>query len=860
MTSSAPWSIRRRLPLGFAAVVGIIVAALTSTSYIALRRSTLEAQEERLERIAAQFSNLMDSADARELVDRLQAVAATPAVVELVGGADASAPAARQALEDAGGGTGGLQLWSAVGELLLDVSESPEDVVRAVPPTIANSTGISRLRATDDSTVFYDHVAPVRRDGRTVGAVVARTRVRDSTAEAMEAILGPTGNLLFGNADESLWISGPRVVTAAPPAGIVERLGVTTSFVRDGSERLGATTALSGTPWVVLVEIERDEVLRPAREFLARTLALAAVLMAIGVAAAWMLGRRLTAPFETLAHAASRIATGDYSTRVDVQAPIDAARVATAFNSMTEEVERRTEALVASELRWLSLVNATAQIVWFADADGGVRGALPSWQTYTGQSFEEVRGGGWLQAVHPGDRARFDETWFRATSVRGYFAFECRIRGEDGEHRLFNVRGVPVRGRDGQVAEWVGTCTDIEDQRAATRELRRAEGELRQAQKMEAIGRLAGGIAHDFNNILTGILAPASLARARLDDDDPLAAEMDEISAGAKKAAELTRQLLTVGRSRTLDLSAIDLNDVVSSSGRLLRRVIGEQIEIMIALAEDVRPIRANRSELEQVLLNLAINARDAMPRGGTLTLETLDVELGPDYVRKHPSVRAGSYVMLAVSDTGSGMSTATLERIFEPFFTTKEPGEGTGLGLATVHGIVTQSGGHVWVYSEESLGTTFKVYLPAIDEPLRVGDGVAPRQDSVVGGSEIVMVVEDNDQARKAAVRSLQAFGYEVLSASDGAEALSMLEQRTDVGIVVSDMVMPHMSGAELANRLGEIRPGLPVLFLSGYADAAAAGRDKLRGDEPFLQKPFTPEALADAVRGLLDGADPSR
>jgi CheY-like chemotaxis protein len=172
----------------------------------------------------------------------------------------------------------------------------------------------------------------------------------------------------------------------------------------------------------------------------------------------------------------------------------------------------------------------------------------------------------------------------------------------------------------------------------------------------------------------------------------------------------------------------------------------------------------------------------------------------------------------------------------------------------------VTQSGGHVWVYSEESLGTTFKVYLPAIDEPLRVGDGVAPRQDSVVGGSEIVMVVEDNDQARKAAVRSLQAFGYEVLSASDGVEALSMLEQRTDVRIVVSDMVMPLMSGAELANRLGEIRPGLPVLFLSGYADAAAAGRDKLRGDEPFLQKPFTPEALADAVRGLLDGADPSR
>ena len=833
------------------ALLATAVGALTATSYLTVRAQTQAAVEERLVRLALQIAGGTDSLEMREAISRLESAATAPALVTFLTGRG-SPEDARAALDSAVAGAGAfddaLGVFSSDGVLALEASGVPFGPLADAPPEGPGAAGLSRLRSVSDTLVFYDASAPVLDRGREVGRVVARTRIADETSATMEAILGPTGGLLIGNADASLWVDGRRV-TVGPGKIPGDQ---PTVFQRDGHEYIGLAVPYAGSPWIVLLEVGAAEAMQPAMDYLRGTLGIAAVLVTIAGVAGWMLTRRVTAPLDELVGAVSEIAGGDYSTRVRVTQPTEVARLGDAVNAMAAQIEARTEQLVVGADRMRSLVDASAQIVWLTRPDGTVDGSLPSWQAYTGLRDDQVRGLGWREAVHPDDRAALDAALAAAPAVPQAFDLECRLRARDGIYRLFAVRGIPVHEPDGSVREWIGACSDIEDLRRGELELRRAERELRQAQKMEAIGRLAGGVAHDFNNILTGILASTEFARGKT-TDPRVSDELDEVHAAAQRAAELTRQLLTISRSRNLNQDVLELNDVVRESGRLLERIIGEQIVIRVALAEHLDHVLADRIQIEQIILNMAVNARDAMPKGGTLTLETSNVRLGTDYIRRHPSARPGSYVMLAISDTGVGMDAATLERIFEPFFTTKGEGHGTGLGLATVHGIVQQAGGHLWAYSEPGEGTTFKVYFPAVRGSVPTAERIDPHVE-VAGGSEVVLVVEDDDAVRKVATRGLSARGYEVLSAANGAQALEVLARRPDVAIVVTDMVMPIMSGPELASKLRDERPDLPVLFLSGYAAAAAIGRDLLRGDEPFLPKPFTPAELAGTVRGLLD------
>ena len=384
--------------------------------------------------------------------------------------------------------------------------------------------------------------------------------------------------------------------------------------------------------------------------------------------------------------------------------------------------------------------------------------------------------------------------------------------------------------------------------------LRKSEDQLRQAQKLEAIGRLAGGVAHDFNNLLTAIMGYGSLLRGRLRPEDPALRDTEEILRAAERAAGLTRQLLAFSRQQVLEPKVIDLNAVVTGLDKMLRRLIGEDIDLVTAPAPGLAHIKADPGQLEQVLMNLAVNARDAMPEGGKLTIETANVDLDEGYAQARVDLKPGRYVMLAVSDTGCGMGAEVRARMFEPFFTTKERGRGTGLGLSTVHGIVKQSEGHIEVYSEVGHGTTFKIYLPRVEGAL----DSALRPDVLpVGteGTETILLVEDEDVIRRVVSQSLGLRGYTVIEAGDGSEAIAVCDRLgQSIDLLITDVVMPLMNGPDLAQRIAAIRPHLKVLFMSGYTDRALIHQGLRRAGTAFIQKPFTPDALAQKVREILD------
>jgi signal transduction histidine kinase len=382
---------------------------------------------------------------------------------------------------------------------------------------------------------------------------------------------------------------------------------------------------------------------------------------------------------------------------------------------------------------------------------------------------------------------------------------------------------------------------------------RHLEEQLRQSQKMEAVGRLAGGVAHDFNNLLTAILGYCQLLERQLADQESLQSDVQEIRRAGERAASLTQQLLAFSRKQVLRAALVDVNVLVADLEKMLRRMIGEDIELVTVLRDDAALVRADPNQFEQVILNLAVNARDAMPQGGRLTIETACVELDDAYAREHLPALPGRYVMLAVTDTGAGIDAETRTHLFEPFFTTKGVGRGTGLGLATVYGIVKQFGGYIWVYSEPGHGSTFKIYLPeARDErEPRAAPPPAPR-----GGSETVLLVEDEATVRALARKALRAHGYTVLEARAGAEALDVRAGHAGpVHLLLTDVVMPGMSGRELAERITRAHQGTRVLYMSGYTDDAVLRHGVLERGTAYIQKPFTPDVLARRVREVLDG-----
>jgi hypothetical protein len=426
-----------------------------------------------------------------------------------------------------------------------------------------------------------------------------------------------------------------------------------------------------------------------------------------------------------------------------------------------------------------------------------------------------------------------------------------RHRKKDGSIILVEVNRHDM-SFDGR-RERVVIASDVTERERAQEALRASESRLRQAQKMEAVGRLAGGVAHDFNNLLSVILSCGEFVLSDLPAGDGLRADVEEILKAGQRAAGLTRQLLLFSRQRVLEPKVLDLNELLLSMEKMLARIVGEDVELRTVMGAVTGKVRVDPGSIEQVLMNLVVNSRDAMPTGGQITIETRDIVLDEAFASEHAGVKAGPHVMLAVSDTGIGMDKATQQRIFEPFYTTKPAGKGTGLGLSTVFGIVQQSGGTVWVYSEPGRGATFKVYLPQVAAAVDViRPSLAPR---TLRGSETILLVEDEDQIRMVARGILSRSGYEVMEARNGPEALARSAGHSGIiDLLLTDVVMPHMSGPELAERLRAARPAMKVLCMSGYTDDSVFRHGVLDRHFAYIQKPITPDSLTQKVREVLD------
>ncbi|MBI4477041.1 MAG: response regulator [Acidobacteria bacterium] len=485
---------------------------------------------------------------------------------------------------------------------------------------------------------------------------------------------------------------------------------------------------------------------------------------------------------------------------------------------------------------------ATDEVTWYGDVDAEL-GFAPREFPRTAR--------GWQELVHPEDHDRVVDAVHHHLSTDGRWSQEYRVRRKDGSYANWSDRGRAVRDAQGQTTRWVGAISDVTVQQAQARALAESEQRLHEAQKMEAVGRLAGGVAHDFNNLLTVILGYVDSLRARFSGHAEVLLDLNEIDKASEHAALLTRQLLTFSRREVLQPRLLDLNWIVIDTDRMLHRILGEDIQLEADLAAGLSSVHADPSQLKQVLLNLAVNAREAMPNGGTLSIRTANVELTDDDPRGIFMAPSGPYVVLQVSDTGVGMSAETRAHLFEPFFTTKGS-RGTGLGLATVYGIIQQCGGDIQVTSELGQGTTFKILLPRVDAP---AESVAAEPPRVAQGHERLLIVEDEPGVGTLLANILRQQGYEVLQAQNAEEALTIAgEFMGEINLLVTDIVMPGMNGRALADRMQSLRPGIKTLFMSGYTDHASVGPDMLEPGVHFLQKPFTPTTFTTIVREVLD------
>ena len=563
----------------------------------------------------------------------------------------------------------------------------------------------------------------------------------------------------------------------------------------------------------------------------------------------------ITRSIQELASGVEQLEQGKWGRSLRVYSRDELGKLTESFNKMSRTIMEQQEE-VSKYTRQLQTLSENAPFgMVMIDKDGIFKYINPKFRELLGYDLNDIPNGKtWFRRAYPDPTYRHHviSTWI--DDLEGFSSGEKSPRTftvtcKGGTEKIINF--IPVQLETG---ENLIACEDITELKRAEEEKAVLQEQLRQSQKVEAIGRLAGGIAHDFNNLLTVIKGYSQLSSFELKEGDPLRVNIDEIQNAAERAASLTRQLLAFSRRQVMEMKALDLNTLLRDLEKMLRRVIGEDIEMVIQLAEDLGRVRADVGQIEQVIMNLVVNAKDAMPSGGKLTIETANVELDESYARSHVDVRHGHYVMFSVSDTGVGMTPEVRERIFEPFFTTKEMGKGTGLGLSTTYGIVKQSEGHIWVYSVQGKGTTFKIYLPRVNEPLEEIRKEVLKEE-LPRGNETILIVEDEEEVRKLAGKILEKRGYRILETSNGDDALLACERRkSPIHLMLADIVMPGMSGSELAKLLIPLYPEIKILYMSGYTDNAIVRHGVLEKGVNYIQKPFTMEGLARKVREVLD------
>jgi signal transduction histidine kinase/ActR/RegA family two-component response regulator len=873
------WSLRQRLAFAICGTLAVGILAFGVVAWNEVRSAAVETAEARLDVVTRRISDLLTNSVATQK-SQLVGIARDRNVQLIARGGEGpvldSAVAWISRADSNSASTLSIAIWNTSGEVVFSTTPlvttmtnaERRELLRTLPER--DSAAVTPFRLERDS-ILYAAFGPIRLGGPvTRYAVVWRRLSSSNDSRSLTDLIGQHARLAIGNATGDVWsdLANPTSPPAAQPAGYGDSTFIGVS--QSGERVLSSRSMITGSPWQVAVEFPYSEVVAPIVGLSRRLAIFAAALLLIGAFIAVMIARSLTRPIGELVSAAEGLRTGDYTRRAPNGRGDEIGMLSTAFNTMAEaisdarvklqdhaqdlETQRRE---LGDALRENAQTMAELDSVWssapvgfaFHDRDLRYVRVNDRLASAMGRSPSEIIGKRPSDLV-PGIGADIEEGLSRALATEQAvldleLAGPSPQRGEPAREWLATM--FPVRTRDWEL---VGIGSVLVDMSA----YRGLERQFLQAQRMDAVGRLAGGIAHDFNNILTAIASFTEFAIRALPNEHAAVDDLEQVRQAVQRAAGLIRQLLAFSRQQVMQPVVLNLSDVVRNLVPMLRRLIPESVALHSFLDPDLWQVRADPVQIEQILVNLVVNARDAMPNGGTLTITTSQATLDEAYIRDgHRDAAIGDYAVLSVSDSGIGMDAATKARVFEPFFTTKAAGQGTGLGLSTVYGIVKQSGGSIWLYSEPGRGTTVKIFLRRHDEP-------DPQKLEVESPAQLetrpatILLVEDDDMVRVAALRALRKRGHKVIEAVDGEAALSALAREPGpVDLVITDLVMPRLGGRELGERLRAAGNEAAVLYMSGYTGDAVTQRAMVDEGADFLEKPFTPDRLLQKVDEIL-------